>query len=271
MLKRPHYAALVLVLLLVAVLLSLPQETGAKLKIALGGLFLPLFGLAGAVSQTADKAGEALLPRNELVRELDRLRHENEQLRLSLQQAEVAGEEATRLRRQLSLPRRSNWVIKLARVIGREPSNWWRSLEINLGSREGMRPDMAVVAVEGLVGRISSVRFDRSQVLLVGDPNCRVSAIVQDTRESGIVTPSSSSLLDHTLVDLTLLPRGNVFKPGQRALTSGLGGVFPKGIPIGTLVDTRTQSFDLYTEARLKLAVDSSRLEEVWVIIEWKD
>ena len=66
---------------------------------------------------------------------------------------------------------------------------------------------------------------------------------------------------------LSYLPMDANLKPGQNVVTSGLGGVFPQGIPIGKIVDTRQVEFGLYTEARVRLAVNLSALEEVWVLL----
>jgi rod shape-determining protein MreC len=73
-------------------------------------------------------------------------------------------------------------------------------------------------------------------------------------------------VLDSSLVNLGFLSRNAALAPGQKVVTSGLGGIFPAGIPIGTIVDFRSVEFGLYTEARVKLAANLSALEEVWVL-----
>ena len=67
-------------------------------------------------------------------------------------------------------------------------------------------------------------------------------------------------------MDLKYLPRNSQVKPGSTVVTSGQGGIFPKGIPVGTVGDVRQVGYELYTAARVKLAVDPSRVEEVWVV-----
>jgi rod shape-determining protein MreC len=83
----------------------------------------------------------------------------------------------------------------------------------------------------------------------------------------GIISPSASSL-DRLLVDLIYVPGGSPLKPGQPVITSGDGGVFPKGITVGQVVDVRTNDYGLNLEARVKLAVNLNRLEQAWVIIQ---
>ena len=106
----------------------------------------------------------------------------------------------------------------------------------------------------------------RSQVVLLGDPNCRVSALVEnETRDAGVI--GSSSPLDSSLVEMSYISRTANLKPGQNVVTSGLGGFFRKGIIIGKIADARPVEFGLYTEAHVKLAANLSALEEVWVLM----
>ena len=266
MLKRPHYLALAIVVLFVLVVLNLTSQRSARLKLALGGLFLPLFGLAGSATRLSEQAGNAVVPRKVLASRVEELSRENEQLRLHALQDEETRSENQRLRKLLAFQQQTPWKVKLARVVGRDPANWWRTLRIDLGARDGVRTNAPVLAPEGLVGRVSEVGLGYSQVVLVGDPNCRVSALIQETREHGILS-AASGLLDPSLVDLTFIARNSPIQPEQKVSTCGLAGIFPKGIPIGKIVDWRSGQFDLYLEARVKLAVNLGRLEEVWVML----
>jgi len=266
MFRKPQYIILGLVVGLVVVVLNLPQETAARFKLAIGSLFLPLFGISSASQNLAGKAGNAVVPRAELLRELDQIHKENEQLKFQARQSAEILRENEQLRRQVGFAQNTPWKLKAVRVVGRDPANWWRSLHVDAGSRDGLRVDLPVITTDGLVGRVATVALTRSQVLLVGDPKCGVSALVQDTRDQGVLVPGAVGL-DHTITTLTYLPRSSTIKAGQTVLTSGVGGVFPKGIVIGTVIDTRPAATDLYTEARVKLAVDSGKLENAWVIL----
>ena len=157
------------------------------------------------------------------------------------------------------------WRVKLANVVVRDPANWWRAVQIDLGSRDGLRENLPVITADGLVGRVSSVSLTRSQVILLGDPNCRVSALVENpARDMGVV--GAGGPMDGSLVELTYLSGNADLKPGQNVITSGLGGVFPKGIPIGQIADSRPVEFGLYTEARVKPSANLGALEQVWVL-----
>jgi rod shape-determining protein MreC len=266
MLKRPHYIALGLVVLLTLLVLNLPASTAARLKLAVGSLFLPLFGLAGGAQQTAAKAGAALTPRSELLRANELLRRDNQQLRLQAAQAEETTRENTRLRQLLGWQKQTPWKLKLAHVLLRDPANWWRTVQIDRGSMDGLSNNIPVLTTDGfLVGRIASVSLTRSQVVLIGDPNCKVAALIEnDARDTGMII--SSGPFDGSFVNMSFLAHSANVKPGQHVVTSGLGGFFPKGIPVGKIVDARPVESGLYTEAQVKLDANLNSLEEVWVL-----
>ena len=273
MLKRQYYITIGLVLLVVLVALNLPEPAAGKLKLAVGGLFLPLFGMTGAAQHLAQQAANTLAPRGALLKEIDGLRRENQQLREQLMQVQDAWRENAQLRQALGWKARSPWQqLQPARVVGQDPANWWRTLMIDVGRQDRIRTNMVVITPDGLVGRVADVGIDRSQVVMVGDPACRFSALVLESRDKsvvakGVISPSASSL-DRLLVDLIYLPGGSLIKPGQAVVTSGDGGIFPKGIAVGQVVDVRTNDYGLNLEARVKLAVNLNRLEQAWVIIQ---
>lgn len=267
MLRRPHYIIFGLVIVLTLVVLQLPARTTSKLKLAISSLFLPLFGLTGSTQQLAAKAGSSMVPRQELLRQLERLEKENQELRLRTVQWETVAQENARLREHFAWQKQAAWNLKLARVVGRDPANWWRTLRIDQGSHDGITLNAPVFTAEGegLVGRVSAVGLKQSQVVLVGDPDCRVSVLIEETRDHGVLAASSSSPLDPTLVELVYLPRNSRLRAGQKVITSGEGGIFPKNILVGRLVDFRSVGYGLYTEARVALQVRMNSVEEVWV------
>src|ERR1035437_9829255 len=265
MFKQKNYLALGAVVFVTVLVLSLPTRATSRLKLAVGSWFLPLFGLAGAAQQLPADLADSVLPRRELLKQIDNLRRENQQFKTQAVQTAAIARENDQLRALFNWQKQSPWKLKLANVVMRDPANWWRTVQIDLGSRDGLRENLPVLTAEGLAGRVSSVGLTRSQVVLMGDPNCHVSAIVENpAHEMGII--SASGPLDTSLVDLTYLSGSASLKPGQNVITSGLGGVFPKGIPVGQVVDSRPVEFGLYTEARVKLSVNLGALEQVWVL-----
>jgi len=269
MLKRPHYIALGLVVLLTLVILNLPTKTTAQLKLGIGSLFVPFFGLANSTQQLASRAGDNLLPRSELLRQNQALREQNQELRLQSAEADRVARENDRLRELLKLQqRRKHGKFRVANVVLQDPANWWRTVEIDLGSRDGISNNLPVLGPNGaLVGRVASVSLTRSQVVLLGDPNCKVSARIDNPgHDTGVL--GAAGPLESEFLDLGYLSRNADIKPGQSVWTSGLGGIFPKDIPIGVVADTRGEEYGLYTIARVKLAASLGSLEEVWVMLE---
>jgi rod shape-determining protein MreC len=266
MLRRQHYLALGLIALLALVLLNLPQSAAARLKLAFGGFFLPLFGLSSASQALGQKAVDTGVPRALLLHQLGELQRTNQQLRLQTVQLQEAARENARLRQQLLWQQRTPWKLRPARVISRDPANWWRTFQIDLGTRHGITNDTPVLVVEGLVGRVQQAGYTHSQIALVGDPACRVAVLIQETREQGIIVPGAMTASDPMTADLVYLPANSTVKAGHNLVTSGLGGVFPKGIPVGVVTEYQPSDGDLHTTARVRLAVNTGRLEEVWVI-----
>jgi rod shape-determining protein MreC len=267
MFKQKNYLALGAVVFVAVVLLSLPTRATARLKLAVGSWFLPLFGLANAGQQLPADLADSVLPRRELLQQIDTLRRENQQLKSQAVQGAAMARENDQLRNLLGWQRQAPWRLKLANVVMRDPANWWRTIQIDLGSRDGIQTNQPVLTTDGLVGRVSSVSFVSSQIVLIGDPNCRVSAVVENTtHDMGVLTAGGP--LDTSLVQLSYLASSANLKPGQNVLTSGLGGVFPKGIPIGKVVDAQTIEYGLATEARVKLNANLGALEQVWVLFK---
>jgi len=266
MFKKPHYIAAGAIVLLALVLLNLPPRASSRLKLAIGSIFLPLYGLLSGAQQTANATADALTPRGELLRQNETLRKENQQLRILAMQAEENARADNRLREQVGRLKSVPWKRKFAHVVSRDPANWWRTIQIDLGTRDGIRADLPVLTPDGLIGKIQSVSFDRSQVVLLGDPNCRVSAVVENQgRDQGIVGVAGGPF-DGSLVQLEYLRRSAEIKPGQRVVSSGEGGVFPKGIPLGAVADVRPAESGMFLQAQIKLSANLSALEEVWVL-----
>jgi rod shape-determining protein MreC len=268
MFKQKHYLALGAVTLMALLIFSLPPRATGRLKLVVGSLFLPLFGLANNTEQLPVSVANAAMSRRELLQLTENFRRENDQLKVEALQAAATARENDQLRAALGWQRQEPWKLKLAQVISRDPANWWRTIEIDLGSRDGIVENLPVLTAEGLVGRVASVGLYSSQVVLLGDPNCKASALVENpSHDTGII--SASGPLDSSLVALTYLSSGANLKPGQSVITSGLGGIFPKGIPIGLVAEnTRSVEFGLYTETRVKLSANLGALEQVFVMFK---
>jgi rod shape-determining protein MreC len=144
----------------------------------------------------------------------------------------------------------------VGRVIGQESTNFLDFILLDLGQVHGIQVGMPVVTAEGLVGRVSQVNNSTCKVLLITDVNSAVNAMLQNSRVPGIIRGTSRGDL---IMDF--IPQGVLFSVGEVVLTSGLGGRFPKGIPIGQVVEIRQRDIDVVQQAIVRPQVDFSRLE----------
>lgn len=148
-----------------------------------------------------------------------------------------------------------------ARVIGHEPSNWVKAVIVDQGSSAGIEDQMAVVDTSGLVGQIISVGRSSARVLLLTDHSSGVDAVVQDTRVRLVVEGLGGAVL-----------RGNYVSPedkvqvGENVVTSGMDGVFPAGVLIGTITGVERDAGGLFQVLSLRPAVDFAKLEQLLII-----
>ncbi len=269
MLKRPQYIALGVIILCTFVLLKLPDRAAANLKLAISGIFLPLFGMSGSLGDLAENSSYSLLSRRELIRQLQWQHKTNQLSVLYFRQAEEWKRENDRLRDYFNIPRQYPWKPQMARVVARDPVNWWKTITVDRGTRDGVVTNLPVVTPEGLVGDRSNVSFAQSQsagARATGLPRIRPRRRRQESR-TGRARARPPSPLDHALADLSFLSRNSKLMPGQLVVTSGMGGVFPKGIVVGQIADFRTIGYGLYKEAQVRLAVNMNRLEEVFILM----
>jgi rod shape-determining protein MreC len=190
-----------------------------------------------------------------LQEEVRRLQRENNELRESARAVE-------RLQRLLLFKERVPATMVPAEVIAYSPSAWFRTIVINKGDRDGVRKDMPVVTWEGVVGRVMRTSPGSSIILLVIDRNSSVDVLVQRTRTKGIVEGDGESRCQ-----LRYVPRTADIQIGDRIITSGLGGVFPKGLSMGKVVSVEKKDYGLFQTVEVRPSADFLRLEEVMVIL----
>jgi len=268
MFRRPHQIGFAVAFVALVALLILPPRLGSRLKMWAGGVFLPVISAAETGKEVAEGAASRLTPRSVLEHDLQKLARENEELRFEALQLQEARRENASLREALKWGQRSPWRKKLARVVAREPANWWRTLTIDLGSADGISNNLPCLTAEGLVGRVEETGRNHARIVLLGDPNCRVSAHVELEgvgKDYGVIAPVSG-LGDDLVVELTYLPRHSRVRQGQRVFTSGLGGTFPRGIPIGEVIEVAPVGYGIYLEAKVKLSAQLNELEHLWVV-----
>jgi rod shape-determining protein MreC len=190
------------------------------------------------------------------------LRADNERMRVQSLQAREIDEENRRLRRLLSLRDRLPLTTLTGEIIGREGGGWARSLTVNRGRTDGIAQQMPAIVPEGLVGRVAQVRMGASIVQLLNDPTSTVGAVVQRTRTAGLIEGEPSGGLRFKF----MARDGADVTPGDLIVTSGVGTLFPKGIPVGRVTAIEDKGSALFHFAVVAPAVDFARVEEVLLL-----
>ncbi|MGE5197684.1 MAG: rod shape-determining protein MreC [Deltaproteobacteria bacterium] len=170
--------------------------------------------------------------------------------------------ENARLRQLLALKEKAPYRVISARVIARSPDSWSSVIIIDKGSRNGIRRGLVAVNFLGLVGRVVETDEATSKVILISDPNLSVSALIQRSRQEGLV----SGTLGTSLI-MRYLPKDSDIKLYDTVITSGLTEIFPKGLLIGKVIDIGEEFSGLSRYAAIRPAANLSNLEEVLIII----
>jgi len=197
-------------------------------------------------------------------------RAENESMRaeldrLKLRNAEIEGRarEADRLEALLNFRNAHSEASLLpASVIGASPDSGSQVMYLNRGSRDSIRRDMGVITPDGVVGKIIAVYPDTSQVLLMSDKESGVGALLADTRTQGPVKGTGEPL-----AFLEYISNDEKVSVGEAVLTSGQDRIFPKDLPVGTVVEATPDRKSPFMKIRVKPAARLDRLEDVFILM----
>lgn len=190
------------------------------------------------------------------------LNHENEELRAQLGAMSELKLENERLNKLLDFKQSTKMQLMAAKVIARDLSADHYSIRINRGREHGLKKLQAVITVEGVVGYVWEPEESTSQILLLTDRTASIDSIVQRTRAWGIVSGRSRSSCR-----LKYLERADDVSIGDMIVTSGLGGYFPKGFPIGRITSVKKTDYGISQEATIQPTVNPTNLEEVFVVL----
>ncbi len=225
-------------------LVSRFQEAGASLLGKIRGCWNTYFALASVAEENRRLRGELRLAQT---------------ARTRCTETELA---STRLRELLRLRRTMDDPVLAAEVIARDPSPWYRSITVNRGTAHGVRKGLPVVVPEGVAGVISHVSDRHARVLLLTDPNSAVDVLVQRTRARGMVKGDAAGMCTCEYV----LHRYEVRKD-DILVSSGLDGIFPKGLSVGRVAEVLPVSSGIFQKIRVVPFADFEKLEEVLILL----
>lgn len=192
---------------------------------------------------------------------LSELQAENDQLRARNVELEEDAESAQRLQDLLDLRDANNLQSTAARIISGSTDSWSSTVTIDKGTSSGLTAGMPVTSSSGIVGQIISCSASTSVVRLLTDENSSISAMIQSSRAQGMLDGSATGE-----VTLTLVRTNQQVSVGDTVVTSGLGGVFPKGLAIGQVTSVENNPGSLYLDIVVELFAKAETTEEVLVI-----
>ena len=194
-------------------------------------------------------------------KENERLREENDALKLQVAQLQGKAAEADRLAVLLSF-RKSHADVPMigARVIGASAGAASQTIQLDRGERDGIRRNMGVITPDGVIGKVVESYSNTSQVLLLTDKESGVGATLADSRIQSPVGGQGEPLLI-----MKYVPNDDSVNLGERVVTSGMDRIFPRDLPVGTVTDIKPGN--PFKQIRIKPAANLERLEEVIVLL----
>jgi rod shape-determining protein MreC len=222
----------------------------------------PLSAAGEAIASPFEGIGDWIAGLGVSRSDIAELKKQNAELRARLADLEEARQENERLSALVQFAEERKFTKVGARVIGRPTSSWEGVIVIDRGAADGIVRGMAVLAPQGLIGQIEEVAESSARVRLISDQESGVAAMIQGTRAVGVVRGSIDRTLRMDFVDKAKLP-----KVGDVVITSGLGGIYPKGLVVGDVIAVDARRADLYPRISLNSRVPVGELEEVIVLL----
>ncbi len=282
--KKYTYFFVLLGLVLVVLCFVLPEKYTRTLRRATMEVLGPVLRVGEGPVYFFSHMHSKLTTLDQAQAEVARLHQQVSELQVRNQLLADKEAENARLREMLGFQAASKYELLPCRVVSREPSSWWDSVQIDVGwsvndqldkkynGKYSLSPDQPVVSPRGVVGKTGSVSRYVTDVILLVNENCSISANVEGTRDQGIVQGQGNFEEGKPLVKVKYLPRDSTVAVGQFVTTSGLGPFFPPGLRLGTVVDVPDikktfPTFGLYREATIEPTADLNQLDELFIVL----
>ena len=249
--NNPQLIPLIIVTVISTVMIILPLDIRTTVsRIGTLSLLYPFSEL----NHYFEKVSDTFKINRDLNRKVD-------SLTVAISQLSEMRSENDRLRRMLGFEPYPFLRMVPAEVVNVTFDYPYKSMVINVGSEAGITSNMPVVSPDGIVGKTLAAGFHSTSVQLLFDPGCKVAARIQANRAQGLITYNGGNFLS-----LKDVPIEETAYAGDSVVTSGMGGIFPEGLFIGTIVRAGEQENGLFHDIRVAPGADFSRLDEVFVI-----
>lgn len=256
------FITIIIITSLIMIAYNLKYDTGKSFlrKIVLETV-APVYGvLSGSIRSVQDAWNRYILLVG-IQEENRNLKKKINELKAVLVSYQEGYQEAQRLKKLLAITDYHQYSFVTAKVIGREQAALSRTVLINKGSSDGLKNGMPVMAYPGIIGRLVDVSWHVSRVLLLIDENSNVDAMVQRNRTQGIISGAGSQGMI-----LKYISKTQDVQKGDIIVSSGMGGVFPKGWLIGQVINVDRQEASLFLKIKVAPFVDFSKLEELLIL-----
>ncbi len=252
----------------------LPDQVAQTLRNETQKLFSPVLRTADKPVTFFSRMDSKLKTLDEAQAEVEKLRQQVAELTVQNQVLADKTTENARLREMLGFRDASPYRLRACRVVGREPNSWWDTVQVNVGWQDdpNLAKDQPVVSPRGVVGKTGNVSRDTTDVILMVNQNCSISANVEGTHDQGIVQGEGNFEEGKPRVKMNYLPKDSQVGVGQFVVTSGLGPYFPAGLRLGTVVEVppvknEYPTFGLYREAVIEPTADLNQLDELFIVL----
>jgi rod shape-determining protein MreC len=268
---RSKWFILSLITIIILVVMGISANKNSRLNWLNNIISVPLTPVQGFFTSIGQRIGDGLA----FFKDIEAVRKENESLKTRVSELEKQNRELEafkdkndELRQALSLKAQfGDYQFLGANITAIDPGNWFNIFKIDIGSREGIQTDFPVVTSgKGLVGRILSSDITSSKVLTIIDEESAVAGWISKTGGGHAMVRGDMVLKEQGLCKMDYIPLEVDVEVGDIIETSGLGGVYPKGILIGKVVEVRKTNSEMNRYAIIQPAADFKRLEEVYVL-----
>lgn len=245
---------------------TLSERTTGDAEQLFASAVMPVQEFVGGITRDVTNFFTRVFTPSALEEENEQLRRELEEYKLKDAIYEETSRENARLSELLSyVESNPNMSLLTAQVIARSGNEYIDTLTLNVGSRNGVTERMAVVTGGGVVGRVVEVGTQWCKVRTMLNDDMRISVMVQRTRDEGMFGGVISTAGDSAILQLYYLPATTELEVGDKIITSGLGGTYPKGVFVGEVIEisSGTEEYD----AKVLVDIDFTHLEEVLLIL----
>ncbi len=269
--RHKRYVALALLILgvgLIATVRSLGHRVPGSGKASRGAmaLFVPVEAGIQGVLRLPEKWIRDFSEMRRLRQENERLRKEILEMQLQASKTQLIESDNARMREVLKIKPPEQRAVRMVRVVAQDASTWNSTLLVGAGREDGLAPDSPLVTPQGVVGRVVDVFPTRSRVMLLQSPSSHVAAVDVRSQVRGVVVGTGGPRLR-----MEFVAAGADVEAGDKIVSSGMGGVFPRGYPVGTVVKKGVSTNGLMLELELVPAVDFGSVEYLYVLAPVED